>query len=288
MSGWVVIACGALLGWWSSRRPTLRRMRALSMAEPVSPTRSRVRVLLALARGRRRDGSGEWPELIRRLGTLLQSGETAHSVWALLASAGRVPAWEPSVPQTREREDVVAFLDHMVRVTSAGLDPLTGLRTAAVRLPRSRRVVSTLRASWHLAQRTGAPLGDVLARMSEALEDEIHASDARESAVAGPRATARILASLPVIGLGLGALLGTDPWGTLIGTAWGRASFLCGGLLALGGAVWSRRLVHEAVSGTLSGSWVVRDPRRVACSRRRGPAVIGRPRPDHHGKRDPT
>lgn len=261
MSWWLVMVCGVLVYAVASRRSDRRRAGLLLGGEVPGRSRSRDRTFLALASGRRREGSGEWPQVMRQLGTLLRAGETTHAVWGLVASGYGTSTREQSTPQDRERDEVAGFLEHMARVTSAGLDPLIGLRTAAVRLPVSRRTVSTLRVSWRLAQRTGAPLGDVLTRMAEALDDEIHASDARDSAVAGPRATARILATLPVIGLGLGALLGTDPWGVLTGTPWGRASFLGGAILALGGALWSRRLVRAAVSGALGGTPVAHAPR---------------------------
>lgn len=267
MSWWLAMVCGALVYMVASRRSDRRRARLLVGGEAPGRPRSRDRTFLALASGRRREGSGEWPEVMRQLGTLLRAGETTHAVWGLVASGYGASAREPSTPQDRERDEVAGFLEHMARVTSTGLDPLIGLRTAAVRLPVSRRTVSTLRVSWRLAQRTGAPLGDVLTRMAEALDDEIHASDARDSAVAGPRATARILATLPVIGLGLGALLGTNPWGVITGTPWGRASFLCGAILALGGALWSRRLVRAAVSGAFGGTPEAHAPRGGAPSR---------------------
>ena len=60
-------------------------------------------------------------------------------------------------------------------------------------------------------------------------EDDV----AREvaAALSAPRATARMLAALPLVGLGMGALLGARPWHVLLATPYGLACLVVGLLL---------------------------------------------------------
>lgn len=98
-------------------------------------------------------------------------------------------------------------------------------------------------AAWHLAEQAGAPLAVILDRMAEALQDEVDLD--REVAVeAGPaRATARLMAVLPIFGLGLGLLLGVNPVAVLVGSAVGVACLITGLALACAGVWWIERIV---------------------------------------------
>ncbi|MFP5348124.1 MAG: type II secretion system F family protein [Actinomycetes bacterium] len=97
-----------------------------------------------------------------------------------------------------------------------------------------------------MSERTGASAAAVLDRLAEALRAEAEARGARTTAMAGPRATARVLAWLPVLGLALGQLVGADPLNVLLGTSLGRICAVTGALLALASALWTRRLVKLA------------------------------------------
>ena len=65
-------------------------------------------------------------------------------------------------------------------------------------------------------------------------------------ALAGPRATASVLAALPLAGIGLGALIGVNVPAVLLGTPLGWACTVGGGLLWAAGRGWSARLVRSA------------------------------------------
>jgi tight adherence protein B len=63
-----------------------------------------------------------------------------------------------------------------------------------------------------------------------------------EVQLAGPRATARTLATLPLIGLLLGILMGADPVSWLLGSAIGLGC-LAGGVVLTGvGIIWTGRI----------------------------------------------
>lgn len=109
-----------------------------------------------------------------------------------------------------------------------------------------RRVWFQLAACFDVAEASGCPLADVLTRFAAQLEAEDDAEAARQTALAGPRATVRLLTWLPFLGLGLGLLLGVDPVEVLLGTPWGVAALAAGLALTVAGRFWSARLVRAA------------------------------------------
>jgi tight adherence protein B len=115
-----------------------------------------------------------------------------------------------------------------------------------IRAGRDVRVWGELAACFDTAEASGCPLADVLARFAAHLETEDDAEAARQTALAGPRATVRLLTWLPLSGLGLGLLLGVDPVATLLGNPWGLAALAAGVALTAVGRLWSARLVRAA------------------------------------------
>ncbi|MHA7261760.1 type II secretion system F family protein [Arthrobacter sp. TMN-37] len=106
-----------------------------------------------------------------------------------------------------------------------------------------------LAACFSVAERSGAPLAEVLTRYAGQLEAAVDAQAARETALAGPRATVTLLGWLPVVGVLLGYLMGVNPLGVLFGSSLGVLVLLLGLGLMLAGRVWSSRLVAAAVRG---------------------------------------
>ena len=98
-------------------------------------------------------------------------------------------------------------------------------------------------AAWHLSEQAGAQLAVILDRTSASIQAEVELD--REVAVeAGPaRATARLMAVLPIFGLGLGLLLGVNPVAVLLGSGLGVACLVGGLALACGGIWWIERIV---------------------------------------------
>ena len=115
-----------------------------------------------------------------------------------------------------------------------------------VRTRRDLRVWGELAACFDIAEASGCPLADILARFAAHLEAEDDAEAARQTALAGPRATVRLLTWLPASGLGLGLLLGVDPAATLLRNPWGLVALATGVLLTAAGRLWSSRLVRAA------------------------------------------
>ncbi|QHT58365.1 type II secretion protein F [Cellulomonas sp. H30R-01] len=115
---------------------------------------------------------------------------------------------------------------------------------------RARAVVAAAR----LAADLGAPLADVLEGVAGAVAaDEEHDADVA-AALAGPRATARVLLLLPVAGVLLGTLLGADPVGVMTSGGVGTGCALLGATLLLVGRWWTGRLVARTVDAGRLGA----------------------------------
>jgi tight adherence protein B len=111
---------------------------------------------------------------------------------------------------------------------------------------REPRIWFELAACFDIAEASGCPLADVLTRFAAQLEVEDDAEAARQTALAGPKATVSLLTWLPLMGLGLGIALGVDPFAILVGTPLGLAALAAGAALTAAGRIWSSRLVHAA------------------------------------------
>ncbi|MEU3949010.1 type II secretion system F family protein [Streptomyces sp. NPDC029526] len=103
-----------------------------------------------------------------------------------------------------------------------------------------------LAACWRVAVDQGAGLAAGLDRLEAALRNERDQRADLRAQLAGARATAVMLAGLPVLGLGLGAALGTDPLHVLLHTASGLGCLAVGALLEGVGLWWVLRITRGA------------------------------------------
>ncbi|WGW11058.1 type II secretion system F family protein [Saxibacter everestensis] len=107
-----------------------------------------------------------------------------------------------------------------------------------------QRVFRGMGLAWRVANECGAPLADVLDRFAASARSDVDARMAREAALAGPRSTVTVLTWLPVGGLFVGALVGTDPIDTLLEPGAGTACLSAGLVLLLAGKMWMSRLMR--------------------------------------------
>ncbi|MFI2436567.1 type II secretion system F family protein [Streptomyces sp. NPDC018693] len=122
-----------------------------------------------------------------------------------------------------------------------------GALTAAARRSGAEGL-GGLAACWRVAVDQGAGLADGLDRLEGALRAERDQRADLRAQLAGPRATAVMLAALPVLGLLLGAALGADPLRVLLHTGPGLGCLLAGVLLEGVGMWWALRIVRGAES----------------------------------------
>ncbi|MDR6988111.1 tight adherence protein B [Paenarthrobacter nitroguajacolicus] len=197
--------------------------------------------------------------LVQQLAALLRGGRGTSRLWEELwtVHGARLTRQGESSPATME-PGAAALTDESLVVLAAaraasafGNSSAEAIRaTAAKTFPRrgspERRVWMELAACLEVAETSGCPLADLLTRFAAQLEAEEDAEAARQTALAGPKATVKLLSWLPVFGLVLGMALGVDPLGILLDNILGVATFAAGLLLTVAGRVWSSRLVAAA------------------------------------------
>ena len=100
--------------------------------------------------------------------------------------------------------------------------------------------------AWQLGADTGMALAGVLDRVAADLHAEQEHRRTVEAVLAGPRASALMLAGLPLIGIVLGGAMGARPLAVLTSSIGGQLLCLVGVLLDVAGLVWMRRLLRRA------------------------------------------
>jgi tight adherence protein B len=199
----------------------------------------------------------------------------ACAVWCVVVPGGRRAATLSVVrpgparpvrrrPWARSRDEaaqVRVALAQVVALLRSGAAPSAawsralGVATAPDGVPDAARLAvvvggprpaAAVVASARLAQEVGAPLGRVLESVGEALVAEVEAAAERDASLAGPRATARLLLCLPLLGTALGAALGADPVAAATDGGVGTAAVGAGTVALAVGRWWTGRLVSVA------------------------------------------
>lgn len=134
----------------------------------------------------------------------------------------------------------------LIAAVTRGAQPPSG--TAA--LPT---VPERLRAAVALSARTGCSLTEVLGAVEEDLRARHRLALELRAATAGPRASAAVLAGLPLLGLAMGSGIGARPWSVLTTTVAGQVLLVAGVLLEVLGVAWAGRLVSGAVGRDATG-----------------------------------
>ncbi len=174
-----------------------------------------------------------------------------------------------------ELDEVAASVQRLAALLSAGLGPLDAVRAlerpppelaaaaasdspfdvpdrivgvaASAPAPSPVRLAwMLLAAAWAVALESGAPAAASLDRTAGTLRALADADRQVDLAIAGPIATARIVTWLPLLGLGLGWAMGSDPIGVIVGTVPGAVAGVAGVGAITAGVRWNRRLVAEA------------------------------------------
>lgn len=221
--------------------------------------------------------SAAWPPAAAGAGALLLLGPVAAVLAVLLAyggvrAAGRRRVLAAEVAERQRAVEALAGLADDLRVGRSPADALAeaaavacgGVRRALAAGASSARlggdvpgallsvptaapdVVRGLSACWAVCSVTGSGLAAGVDRLT----DGLRAAEAQririDAELAGPRATAALLASLPVAGLLLAAALGADPLHVLLHTPLGVTCLVAGSALDVAGLLWTRRMVAAA------------------------------------------
>jgi tight adherence protein B len=180
-------------------------------------------------------------ETIESLATLLEAGVAPESAWHYLGEF----ALHPTVAAIAEMVDgglrpVEAIARVMANRQQAPPPTRASSRGDDVRPWRA------LGAAWAVADAAGAALSPSLRQLAIAARDRAETDLEIEVALAGPLATARLVAWLPAVGLGLGVMMGVDVLGTLVGSPVGWGMLGGGVALVAAGRRWTRSLTRRA------------------------------------------
>jgi tight adherence protein B len=157
----------------------------------------------------------------------------AHPVAAFDIAAGEVPG------------PVAAHLRAVAARARLGADVAAGLRSAA----RSSHLPwhwERLAVYWQLAQEHGLAVATLMRAAHRDIVERERFSARVDAGMAGARTTAAVLAGLPLLGVGLGQLVGANPLGFLLFGGAGGWLLVIGVALACCGLLWSDRITGRA------------------------------------------
>jgi tight adherence protein B len=105
-----------------------------------------------------------------------------------------------------------------------------------------------LAAAWAVCETTGGRLAPAVARLTVGWRDEEQVRREVSAQLAGPRATAVLLAGLPLVGLAMGAGLGADPIALIRQPSMVLVVAAPGLLLEVAGLLWTARITRRAAT----------------------------------------
>jgi tight adherence protein B len=205
--------------WLFLREP--RSLARVGLSEPSASRIPRLRMRFGTrARARRAEQRSAAIAALGALAAELRAGQPASTA---LERAG-TGHWPQAVAASRLGGDVGEAL----RVDAQAVPTLLGLA-----------------ACWTVAAQAGSGLADAVSRLADAARVEEDVRVQLETQLAGPRATARMLGLLPVIGLLIGSSLGADPLTWLTRTPAGLLCLAAGIALTALGMAWTGSIARH-------------------------------------------
>ncbi|GAB3958128.1 hypothetical protein GCM10029978_002390 [Actinoallomurus acanthiterrae] len=166
-------------------------------------------------------------ELCDGIAAELAAGRPPGAALSGAAEGLSLPRFGSVVDAARSGDDVAACLERAAEAPGC-----EGLRLLA--------------GCWRIGVDRGGMLARVIDGLAAALRDEQEHREEIALQLAGPRATARLLAGLPLLGLLMAVALGARPFAFLFGTIPGALCLGLGVTLDILGLWWTRRLAAAA------------------------------------------
>ncbi|WP_299446718.1 hypothetical protein [uncultured Phycicoccus sp.] len=239
MAGGVAAVVGFLLlavALWPSRAGTAARSRR-AVARGSTRTAPRLAVLALRRLGPWRRRTAQPSDWVADLGEVVAVGLRAGlDLPAALGVGARTPAVRAAAPWLGQTAATLA---------SEPAAPASHLSSRAGLVGAAYPDLLVLARAWQLSERTGAMAAHTTAAAARAIRARTAARHRTEVALAGPRASMRLLCALPVAGPVVTLFVGLDPR-ALYGSS---ASWLAAGAglgLTAVGWWWSAALVRHA------------------------------------------
>lgn len=179
----------------------------------------------------------QYAKFVRQLAAMLHAGTGPATAFGLLAELWSSDCGRPGI-------DIHRATMHALAQLHTGGTLQQGLAAHAAAHGQGHRLWARLAWSLAICEESGAALADLLETVADDAETSADMHRALQSALAGPRATSKLLTYLPVIGLGVGQLLGINPLMVLTAHPVGRIALLSGTCLWLANRVWCARMLR--------------------------------------------
>lgn len=157
---------------------------------------------------------------------------------------GAHPVAAFSVAATEVGGPVAASLRAVAARARLGADVAAGLRSVSTSsMPSHWRRIAVY---WQLAQDHGLSIATLMQAAQRDIVERERFSAKVNAGMTGARTTAAVLAGLPLLGVGLGELIGAEPLGFLLSNGAGGWLLVIGVGLACAGLLWSDRITAGA------------------------------------------
>ena len=105
-----------------------------------------------------------------------------------------------------------------------------------------------LAVCWQLAQDHGLAIATLMQTAQRDIVERDRFSAKVDAGMTGARTTAAVLAGLPLLGVGLGELIGAEPVSFLLSGGIGGWLLVVGVMLACGGLLWSDHITARVLT----------------------------------------